>query len=80
MAITSRHEPERLHAFIEQMVDPNGGFAFITTDPLFHIISQTQILSVAQVDLQFVLKAETLQNGYNFLAQELCPDSLSAVH
>ena len=73
------NEPARLHSFIEQMVDPQSGFEFLTTDPVFHLISQTHILSVAQVDLQFVLKAEKLDTAYNFLAKKLCPDSLKIV-
>lgn len=72
-------EPARFHTFVDEMMDPQHGFEFVSTPPVFHVMSQTQILSVSQVDLQFILKAEHLETAYNFMAKELCPHSLNAV-
>merc|ERR1712098_297862 len=71
-------EPQRFHAFIKQMTDEQEGYDFISCDPssfdiISHVISQTQLLSVAQNELHFVLKAEELQSQFNSIAR-LCPN------
>jgi len=66
-------EPERFHAFVDQMTDPSQSWDFIHCGPNVHAISQTQLLSIAQNELQFILKTENLKDQFNSIAR-LCPN------
>ena len=71
-----KKEPERFRAYVDEMVEK--GYGFVGCPPAFHVASQTQIISVAQIDLQFILRVEhDLQTSYNLIASEYCDGMLS---
>ena len=62
-------EPSRFNKFVDELIKYK--YDFIKYHALNHLVTQSQILSIAKIDLQYILKFENITHHYNYIVRNM---------